>query len=566
MYNKDNKKWRYRMKSDIEIAKSTKCLPIQEIARKLNIKDEYLIPYGFDKAKINYRLIDEIDKKDGKLVLVTAITPTKAGEGKTTTTIGLGDSLKKLGHNVVIALREPSMGPVFGIKGGACGGGYSQVIPMEDINLHFTGDMHAITSANNLISTCLDNHLFQGNELNFDIDRLVFKRCLDMNDRALRSILLGQGAKSNGVARHESFNITVASEIMAVLCLSNSLKDLKERISRILLGYSQSGKPLYVSDLKIEGSVAMLLKDAIHPNLVQTLEHTPAFVHGGPFANIAHGCNSIMATKLALKLGDIVVTEAGFGADLGAEKFLDIKCQMANLKPNAVVIVATIRALKLHGGVMFDDLGRENVQALLSGVDNLDKHIESVQSFGLPYVVAINRFPSDSDQEILALESWCTSNNHPMALSTVFMDGSEGGLDLGKKVLEAIQQESKYQPLYLPTDDFMKKVETIAAKMYGAKEVVLTDEAKQQLENIVVNGWDNLHICMAKTPNSLTDNQKVLNRPRNFTITIRELRVSLGAGFIVCLTGSVLTMPGLPKVPAALHIDIDDNGNISGLS
>lgn len=566
MYNKDNEKWRYRMKSDIEIAKSTKCLPIQEIARKLNIEDEYLIPYGFDKAKINYRLIDEIDKKDGKLVLVTAITPTKAGEGKTTTTIGLGDSLKKLGHNVVIALREPSMGPVFGIKGGACGGGYSQVIPMEDINLHFTGDMHAITSANNLISTCLDNHLFQGNELNFDIDRLVFKRCLDMNDRALRSILLGQGAKSNGVARHESFNITVASEIMAVLCLSNSLKDLKERISRILLGYSQSGKPLYVSDLKIEGSVAMLLKDAIHPNLVQTLEHTPAFVHGGPFANIAHGCNSIMATKLALKLGDIVVTEAGFGADLGAEKFLDIKCQMANLKPNAVVIVATIRALKLHGGVMFDDLGRENVQALLSGVDNLDKHIESVQSFGLPYVVAINRFPSDSDQEILALESWCTSNNHPMALSTVFMDGSEGGLDLGKKVLEAIQQENKYQPLYLPTDEFMKKVEIIAAKMYGAKEVVLTDEAKQQLENIVVNGWDNLHICMAKTPNSLTDNQKVLNRPSNFTITIRELRVSLGAGFIVCLTGSVLTMPGLPKVPAALHIDIDDNGNISGLS
>ena len=554
------------MKSDIEIAKSTKCLPIQEIARKLNIEDEYLIPYGFDKAKINYRLIDEIDKKDGKLVLVTAITPTKAGEGKTTTTIGLGDSLKKLGHNVVIALREPSMGPVFGIKGGACGGGYSQVIPMEDINLHFTGDMHAITSANNLISACLDNHLFQGNELNFDIDRLVFKRCLDMNDRALRSVLLGQGAKSNGVARHESFNITVASEIMAVLCLSNSLKDLKERISRILLGYSQSGKPLYVSDLKIEGSVAMLLKDAIHPNLVQTLEHTPAFVHGGPFANIAHGCNSILATKLALKLGDIVVTEAGFGADLGAEKFLDIKCQMANLKPNAVVIVATIRALKLHGGVMFDDLGRENVQALLSGVDNLEKHIESVQSFGLPYVVAINRFPSDSDQEILALESWCTSNNHPMALSTVFMDGSEGGLDLGKKVLEAIQQENKYQPMYLPTDEFMRKVETIAAKMYGAKEVVLTDEAKQQLENIVFNGWDNLHICMAKTPNSLTDNQKVLNRPRNFTITIRELRVSLGAGFIVCLTGSVLTMPGLPKVPAALHIDIDDNGNISGLS
>lgn len=555
------------MKTDIQIAQESQPLPIKEIAQKLAIEEKDLIPYGHDKAKLSFDVLKKLEhQQDGKLVLVTAITPTKAGEGKTTTTVGLGDALNAMNQKVMIALREPSMGPVFGIKGGAAGGGYAQVIPMEDINLHFTGDMHAITSANNLISACLDNHLHQGNALNIDKDNLVFKRCLDMNDRSLRNIEIGQGPKSNGVERSEGFNITVASEIMAILCLSRDLEDLKQRISKILLGYSLDQKPVYVKDLEIEGAVAMLLKDALKPNLVQTLEHTPAFVHGGPFANIAHGCNSLLATKTALKLADVVVTEAGFGADLGAEKFLDIKCQIGNLKPQVVVIVATIRALKMHGGQALEDLKEPNIEALQIGTDNLAKHIESVQQFGLPYVVAINRFPSDTDEEVVALQDWCHQHNHPMALSTVFSDGSKGGLELAQLVLDAMDETRDYTPIYSKQDQFMDKVNKIVQKVYGANKAVLTDEAQQQLAQIVENGWDDLYICMAKTQNSLSDNPKLLNRPTDFDITIRELRPSLGAGFIVCLTGKVMTMPGLPKVPAANHMTIDNDGKIEGLS
>ncbi len=555
------------MKTDIQIAQESQPLPIKEIAQKLEIEEKDLIPYGHDKAKLSFDVLKKLeDQKDGKLVLVTAITPTKAGEGKTTTTVGLGDALNAMNQKVMIALREPSMGPVFGIKGGAAGGGYAQVIPMEDINLHFTGDMHAITSANNLISACLDNHLHQGNQLNIDKDNLVFKRCLDMNDRALRKVEIGQGPKSNGVERTEGFNITVASEIMAILCLSSNLEDLKERISRILLGYTLENKPVYVKDLQIEGAVTMLLKDALKPNLVQTLEHTPAFVHGGPFANIAHGCNSLLATRTALKLADIVVTEAGFGADLGAEKFLDIKCQIGDLKPQVVVIVATIRALKMHGGQALEDLKEPNVQALQIGTDNLAKHIDSVQQFGLPYVVAINRFPTDTDQEVEALQDWCHQHHHPMALSTVFSDGSKGGLELAQLVLEAMDKEREYTPIYSKEDQFMDKINKIVQNVYGANKAVLTDEAQQQLTQIVENGWDDLYICMAKTQNSLSDNPKLLNRPTDFDITIRELRPSLGAGFIVCLTGKVMTMPGLPKVPAANNMTIDNDGKIEGLS
>lgn len=555
------------MKTDIQIAQEKQPLPIKEIAQKLAIEEKDLIPYGHDKAKLSFDVLKKLEhQQDGKLVLVTAITPTKAGEGKTTTTVGLGDALNAMNQKVMIALREPSMGPVFGIKGGAAGGGYAQVIPMEDINLHFTGDMHAITSANNLISACLDNHLHQGNALNIDKDNLVFKRCLDMNDRSLRNIEIGQGPKSNGVERSEGFNITVASEIMAILCLSRDLEDLKQRISKILLGYSLDQKPVYVKDLEIEGAVAMLLKDALKPNLVQTLEHTPAFVHGGPFANIAHGCNSLLATKTALKLADVVVTEAGFGADLGAEKFLDIKCQIGNLKPQVVVIVATIRALKMHGGQALEDLKEPNIEALQIGTDNLAKHIESVQQFGLPYVVAINRFPSDTDEEVVALQDWCHQHNHPMALSTVFSDGSKGGLELAQLVLDAMDETRDYTPIYSKQDQFMDKVNKIVQKVYGANKAVLTDEAQQQLAQIVENGWDDLYICMAKTQNSLSDNPKLLNRPTDFDITIRELRPSLGAGFIVCLTGKVMTMPGLPKVPAANHMTIDNDGKIEGLS
>ena len=555
------------MKTDIQIAQENQTEPIVSIASKLSIGESDLQPFGHDKAKLSLELNKKLkDQQDGKLILVTAITPTPAGEGKTTTTVGLGDALNALDKKVVIALREPSMGPVFGVKGGAAGGGYAQVVPMEDINLHFTGDMHAITSANNLIAACLDNHLYQGNELELDKEQITFKRALDMNDRSLRSILVGQGAKSNGIERADGFNIAVASEIMAILCLSKDLDDLKEKIGSILLGYSTSGKSIHVRDLGIQGAVTMLLKDAIKPNLVQTLEHTPALVHGGPFANIAHGCNSLMATKMALKLGDYVVTEAGFGADLGAEKFLDIKCQIGSLKPNAVVIVATIRALKMHGGIELDQLKEENVNALLSGTDNLAKHIESIQKFDLPYVVAINRFPTDTDEEVKALQEWCVTNNHPMALSTVFSDGSKGGIQLAELVLDAVNKDSNYKPFYAKEDKFIDKVTTISQKMYGANCVILTDNAQQQLNQIIENGWEDLYVCMAKTQNSLSDDPKKRNRPTDFDITIRELRPSLGAGFIVCLTGKVLTMPGLPKVPAANHMDIDNDGNIKGLS
>ena len=555
------------MKTDIQIAQENQTEPIVSIASKLSIGESDLQPFGHDKAKLSLELNKKLkDQQDGKLILVTAITPTPAGEGKTTTTVGLGDALNALDKKVVIALRAPSMGPVFGVKGGAAGGGYAQVVPMEDINLHFTGDMHAITSANNLIAACLDNHLYQGNELELDKEQITFKRALDMNDRSLRSILVGQGAKSNGIERADGFNIAVASEIMAILCLSKDLDDLKEKIGSILLGYSTSGKSIHVRDLGIQGAVTMLLKDAIKPNLVQTLEHTPALVHGGPFANISHGCNSLMATKMALKLGDYVVTEAGFGADLGAEKFLDIKCQIGSLKPNAVVIVATIRALKMHGGIELDQLKEENVNALLSGTDNLAKHIESIQKFDLPYVVAINRFPTDTDEEVKALQEWCVTNNHPMALSTVFSDGSKGGIQLAELVLDAVNKDSNYKPFYAKEDKFIDKVTTIAQKMYGANGVILTDNAQQQLNQIIENGWEDLYVCMAKTQNSLSDDPKKRNRPTDFDITIRELRPSLGAGFIVCLTGKVLTMPGLPKVPAANHMDIDNDGNIKGLS
>lgn len=555
------------MKTDIQIAQENTPYPIKDIAKELGIEESDLIPYGHDKAKLDFNVYNKLsDKQDGKLVLVTAITPTKAGEGKTTTTVGLGDALHALGQKVMIALREPSMGPVFGIKGGAAGGGYAQVVPMEDINLHFTGDMHAITSANNLISACIDNHLHQGNPLQLDKNNIVFKRCLDMNDRSLRQIEIGQGPKSNGIERAEGFNITVASEIMAILCLSQNLEDLKERISKILVGYDVSGKPVTVKELEISGAVAMLLKDALKPNLVQTLEHTPALVHGGPFANIAHGCNSLLATKTALKLADVVVTEAGFGADLGAEKFLDIKCQIGNLKPQAVVVVATIRALKMHGGQALEDLKTENVDALLLGTDNLSKHIENIQQYKLPYVVAINRFPTDTDAEVEALQNWCKEHQHPMALSTVFTDGSKGGLELAELVLDNLKKEREYSPIYSKQDQFMDKVNAIVQKIYGANKAVLTEAAQKQLDQIIENKWDDLYICMAKTQNSLSDEANKLNRPTDFDITIRELRVSLGAGFIVCLTGKVMTMPGLPKIPAANTMDIDNQGTITGLS
>lgn len=556
-----------KMKSDIQITQENNPKNIQEIAESLEISPKHVELYGHHKAKLSLGLKKELEnEKDGKLVLVTAITPTPAGEGKTTTTVGLGDALHALGKKVVIALREPSMGPVFGVKGGAAGGGYAQVVPMEDINLHFTGDMHAITSANNLISACLDNHLYQGNELDFDLEQILFKRCLDMNDRALRSVRVGQGAKSNGIDRLDGFNISVASEIMAILCLALDLDDLKQRIGSILLGYNTKNEPITVKDLGIQAAVTMLLKEAIKPNLVQTLEHTPALVHGGPFANIAHGCNSLTATKLALKLGDVVITEAGFGADLGAEKFLDIKCQMGSLKPDAVVIVATIRALKMHGGLQLDELKEENVEALIKGTDNLAKHIESIQEYQLPYVVAINRFPSDTDEEVKALQKWCQDNNHPIALSTVFSEGSKGGIELANEVLKTLELTSDFKPLYQKEEAFMDKVRRIAQKIYGARDIVLTENAQAQLKQIVANGWEDLYVCMAKTQNSLSDDPKKLNRPKDFDVTIRELRPSLGAGFIVCLTGRVLTMPGLPKEPAANHMDIDSDGNISGLS
>lgn len=553
-------------KSDLEIAQECVMEPIVKVAEKVGIDEAYLEYYGKYKAKLSLDLLKEkADKKDGRLILVTAINPTKAGEGKSTTTVGLGDGLNRIGKKAMIALREPSLGPVFGLKGGAAGGGYAQVVPMEDLNLHFTGDMHAITTANNLISACLDNHIHQGNELDIDIENVVWKRCLDMNDRNLRNITIGQGAKANGVERKDGFNITVASEVMAVLCLADSLMDLKHRLGEMLIAYNTKKEPIYVKDLHIEGALAMIMKDAIKPNLVQTLEHSPVVVHGGPFANIAHGCNSVMATKTCLKLADYVVTEAGFGADLGAEKFLDIKCRFANLKPNAVVIVATIRALKQHGGVAFEDLQKENVEAMLAGCANLAKHIDTIKAFGLPYIVAINEFASDTEAEVSALQEWCAQHHHEMSLSQVWAKGGAGALDLAEKVVRLCEQENSYAPIYDVNASIVDKITKIARVCYGAKDVVFSDTAKEQIALYEQQGWDHMPICMAKTPTSLSDQDKLYGAPKDFTITVRELRPSLGAGFIVALTGNVLTMPGLPKQPAALKMDIDEAGHIKGL-
>lgn len=553
-------------KTDLEIAQECVMEPIEKVAQKIGIDTDSLEHYGKYKAKISYDFLKSIEKNEhGKLILVTAINPTKAGEGKSTTTVGLGDALNRLGKKTMMALREPSLGPVFGLKGGATGGGYAQVVPMEDINLHFTGDMHAITTTNNLVCACLDNSIHQGNELNIDPEKVLFKRCIDMNDRTLRNITIGCGAKANGVERKDGFNITVASEVMAALCLADDLMDLKERFGKMLVAYTYDDKPIYVHDLGIEGAMAMVMKDAVLPNLVQTLEHNPVLIHGGPFANIAHGCNSVIATKACLELADYTVTEAGFGADLGAEKFLDIKCRLANLHPNAVVIVATIRALKQHGGIALEDLKEENVDAMLKGCENLAKHIDTVQQFGLPYIVAINEFATDTKAEVEALENWCEENNHPMSLSQVWAKGGEGALDLAEKVIELCDQENTYAPLYDVNKSIEEKIETIAKKVYGADGVDFTEEAQEQLAQFKKFGWDKLPVCMAKTQMSLSDDGKIMGRPIGFRITVRELRPSLGAGFVVALTGKVLTMPGLPKHPSALDMDVDQEGKIKGL-
>lgn len=553
-------------KTDLEIAQECKMEHIRDIAAKIGVGEEDLEYYGNHKAKVSLDLLHRNeDKEDGKLILVTAINPTKAGEGKSTTTVGLGDALNRLGKKTMIALREPSLGPVFGLKGGAAGGGYAQVVPMEDINLHFTGDMHAITTANNLISACLDNHIHQGNDLDIDIENITWKRCLDMNDRTLRHITIGEGPKANGVERVDGFNITVASEVMAVLCLSTSLMDLKERLGNMLVAFNSKKEPVYVKDLGIEGALAMVMKDAIKPNMVQTLEHNPVLIHGGPFANIAHGCNSILATRTCLKLADYTVTEAGFGADLGAEKFLDIKCRFGGLKPNAVVIVATIRALKQHGNVAYEDLKEENVEAMLAGCENLAKHIDTVNQFGLPYIIAINEFATDTPAEVEALQNWCREHNHPMSLSQVWAKGGEGALDLANQLVELCAEENSYAPLYAVEESIEDKITAIATKVYGAKEVAFTEEAKEQIELYNTLGWNKMPICMAKTQMSLSDDAKVYGAPKDFTITVRELRPSLGAGFLVALTGKILTMPGLPKVPAANQMDIDEKGHIEGL-
>jgi formate--tetrahydrofolate ligase len=552
------------MKTDIEIAQSCRLKKITTIAKKAGIPLKYVEPYGQYKAKIDLKYFDELkDKEDGKLILVTAITPTKAGEGKTTMTIGLGQALSKVGYKSVIALREPSLGPVFGLKGGAAGGGYSQVVPMDDINLHFTGDMHAITTANNLICACLDNHIYQGNTLNIDPSKVKIKRCMDMNDRTLRNITIGKG-KGNGIEREDGFNITVASEVMAILCLSNSLQDFKEKIGKVVVAYTYDDKPVYVKDLEIVGALAVVMKDAIKPNLVQTLEGVPVLIHGGPFANIAHGCNSIIATKLALKMGDIVVTEAGFGADLGAEKFLDIKCQKGGLKPSGVVIVATIRALKMHGGKEKSELNQVDVDALLRGIPNLEKHIENMASYNLPYVIAINRFTSDDSSEIEALTSWCKEHNHPVYMCDVFTKGGNGALDLAKFVA-SFSKNNDYKPLYTSDEPLEVKIEKICKNIYGADNVNYSEEAMNELRRLKAQGCDNLSVCMAKTQNSISDNDTLLGRPTNFDINIKEIRLSNGAGFIVPLTGKIMTMPGLPKIPAANNMDILEDGTIKGV-
>lgn len=552
-------------KSDLQIAQESKLTPITEIVKKIGLEEKDIELYGKYKAKLNLDVYNNNQNDDGKLILVTSINPTKAGEGKSTTTIGLADGLKQLNKNVMVTLREPSLGPVFGLKGGATGGGYAQVVPMEDINLHFTGDMHAITSANNLISACLDNHLYQGNTLQIDPNNIVWKRCLDMNDRALRNITVGQDDVEKGISHHEQFIITVASEVMAVLCLSVSYDDLKQRIARMLVAYTKQGNPVFVDDLGITGAVSMLLKDALKPNLVQTLEHTPAIVHGGPFANIAHGCNSLLATKTALKLSDYVVTEAGFGADLGAEKFLDIKCRIGELKPSCVVIVATVRALKLHGGVSYENIGEENIDALLKGCLNLKKHIETIQSFGLPYIVTANVFSSDTENELKTLQEWCYEHNHPFALSNVWLAGGKGALDLAKLVISLCEQHSNYRPLYTLDKSIEEKIKTVATTVYGAKEVHFSEKALQQIKQYNKFNWNQLPICIAKTPMSLSDNPKLIGVPNDITITVREIQPNLGAGFLVIYTGHILTMPGLPKKPAAMDMELENDGSIKGL-
>ncbi len=555
------------MLTDIEIAQNAKCLPIKEIAKTLAIEEDDLELYGKYKAKLPLSLMDKYSSRpDGKLILVTAINPTPAGEGKTTVTVGLGEAMNKIGKNTVIALREPSMGPVFGMKGGAAGGGYAQVIPMEDINLHFTGDMHAITAANNLLCAIIDNHIQQGNELGIDPRRILFKRCLDMNDRVLRNVVVGLGGKVNGIPREDGFMITVASEIMAILCLASDIDDLKIRLGKILIGYTYDGRAVYAKELKAVGAMAALLKDAIKPNLIQTLENTPAIMHGGPFANIAHGCNSVTATKLGLKLADYCITEAGFGADLGAEKFLDIKCRYAGIEPSCVVLVATIRALKYNGGVAKSDLKYENTVALEKGIVNLGTHIENMKKFGLPVVVAINRFVTDTDAEIKIIEDYCAEHGVEVSLAEVFANGGEGGIDLAQKVVKTIEtQPSNFKPIYDTELSIKDKLDKIAREIYRADGVIYTAEAEKMIKEIESLGKDKLPICVAKTQFSLSDDPTKLGKPENFKITVREVKLSAGAGFIVALTGNIMTMPGLPKQPAAYSIDVDTAGNIQGL-
>ena len=554
------------MKTDIEIAQESTPLNIREIAKAAGIDEKYLEQYGNYKAKVDYNLLKETDKEDGKLILVTAITPTPAGEGKTTTTVGLADGLKRIGKNVTVALREPSLGPVFGVKGGAAGGGYAQVIPMEDINLHFTGDFHAIGAANNLIAAMLDNHIYQGNALRIDPKRITWKRVVDMNDRQLRNIVDGLGRKVDGFTREDGYEITVASEIMAVLCLANDITDLKERLSKMIIAYTYDDEPVTAGDLKAAGAAAALLKDALKPNLVQTLEHTPAFIHGGPFANIAHGCNSVIATKMALKLGDYTVTEGGFGADLGAEKFLDIKCRKAGIKPSAVVVVATVRALKHHGGVAKTELNNENLEALEKGLPNLLQHVENITKvFGLPCVVAINRFPFDSEAELQLIADKCKELGVNVALSEVWAKGGEGGEELAKEVVRLCETENNFEFCYDENLSIEEKLNAIVTKIYRGEGVELVASAKKQAKKLTELGFGNLPICMAKTQFSFSDDQKLTGAPRGFKITVRNLKVSAGAGFIVALTGDIMTLPGLPKVPAAEKIDVDETGKISGL-
>ena len=556
-------------KSDIEIAQLNKMEPIGKIAEALGIDERYVEPYGRYKAKIDYNLLDELNKNnapDGKLILVTAITPTPAGEGKTTTTVGLADGLRQIGKKSIVALREPSLGPVFGVKGGAAGGGYAQVVPMEDINLHFTGDMHAISAANNLLAAMLDNHIFQGNKLGLDPRRVTWRRCVDMNDRQLRFVVGGLGGRVNGMPREDGYDITVASEIMAILCLASDISNLKKRLESVIVGYTYDEKPVTAGDLQAHGAMAALLKDALKPNLVQTLEHTPAFIHGGPFANIAHGCNSILATKMALKLGDYCVTEAGFGADLGAEKFFDIKCRMSGLQPAAVVLVATVRALKHHGGVNKAELTSENLPALEAGLPNLLQHIENItQVFGLPCVAAINRFPTDTENELELIEKKCRDLGVNVALSEVWGKGGKGGIELAREVVALCEAPGGFKPSYTSEMSIEEKIEAIAKKVYRADGIILAPAAKKQAEQLTALGFGSLPICMAKTQYSFSDNAALLGAPRGFTVNVRNLKVSAGAGFIVALTGDIMTMPGLPKAPSAERIDVDASGRISGL-